>query len=203
MSGLFKKVVRWFSNPPTETNVEEQRGKRFINALKEWAGKSRATIVFDSTVDEFTDGGLFNKVMGKPNVALVGFTTDGDVFGAFYSVAVTEKEKDHYDSTIFAFSFESHGRCETPQRFAVKEEVKMEANVFFFKNNTNWGFVWFGVDGAGNFTLGNERSRSWCQNMSRGFDGLADTTLTGQNNTKVYTPPFHHCARLVAIGLSN
>ena len=63
-----------------------------ISALKEWTGKTKATILFDSTVDEFTDDGLFNKVRSKQNVALVGFTTDGDVCGVFYSVAVTEQK---------------------------------------------------------------------------------------------------------------
>ena len=76
MTSLVKKVVGWFSNPPTETNAENQRGKRSINALKEWTGKTTATVIFDSTVDEFTHNGIFNKVKGKPNVALVGFTTD-------------------------------------------------------------------------------------------------------------------------------
>ena len=47
-----------------------------VNALKGWTGMARATVIFDSTVDEFTHNGIFNKVKGKPNVALVGFTTD-------------------------------------------------------------------------------------------------------------------------------
>ena len=57
-----------------------------VNALKEWTGKSSSTIIFDSTIDEFTDQGLFERVKGKPNVAMVGTTTDGDVFGGFYTV---------------------------------------------------------------------------------------------------------------------
>ena len=61
-----------------------------VNALKEWTRKAKETIIFDSTVDEFTFDGLFNKVKGKPNIAIIGFTTDGDVLGGFYSVAVTE-----------------------------------------------------------------------------------------------------------------
>ena len=169
-----------------------------VTALKEWTGKARATIVFDSTVDEFTDGWLFNKVKSKMNIALVGFTTDGDVFGGFYRVAVTKQGKSFFDQTIFAFSFESNGRCETPQRFAVKERLKEEAYVEFYKNH--WiGFVWFGVSGGGRFTLGNERSDSGCYNMSRCFEGLEDTTLTGKNG--LHSEDEHHCARLVAVQL--
>ena len=57
-----------------------------VNALKEWTWKARATIVFDSTVDEFTGDGIFNKVRGKQCVAVVATTTDGDVFGGLYSL---------------------------------------------------------------------------------------------------------------------
>ena len=74
-------VVRWFSKTPTETNVEEPTVQLPINALKEWTGKARATVIFDSTIDEFTRDGLFDNVKAKPNIAIVGFTTDGDVFG--------------------------------------------------------------------------------------------------------------------------
>ena len=54
-------------------------------------------------------------------MALVGFTTDGYMFGGVFSVAVTERDKDFNDPNIFAFSFESHGRCTTRQRFVVRK----------------------------------------------------------------------------------
>ena len=173
--------------------------ERCVNALKEWTGKESATIVYDSVVDEFTADGLFNKVGGKPNIAVVGITTDGDVFGGFYSVAVTKQDDRFYDQNVFVFSFESHGRCMTPQRFAVKEGKKKDANVKFWENDFN-GFVVFGVYWAGNFWLGNERSDSDCNNMSRCFEGLEDITLTGMNGTWNHGP-YHHCTRLIAIQL--
>ena len=150
-----------------------------VNALKAWTGKASATIVYDSPVDKFTHDGLFDKIKGKPNIALIGFTTDGDVFGGFYRIAVTEQEKPVYDPSIFAFSFESRGRCETPQRFVVKEGLKMKANVHFWKNDSR-GFVRFGVDYVGGFRLGNERSESYCHCLSDGFADIEDSTLTGK-----------------------
>ena len=171
-----------------------------INALKEWTDKARATVIYDSKIDPFTANGLFNNVSGKPNIALVGFTTDGDVFGGFYSVAVTDRSKQFFDPNIFAFSFESHGRCETPQRFVLREGLKKQAEVSFGMSNS-W-FVWFGVNNVGNFSLGNERSDLICWNLSNGFEGIKDTTLTGQNNSN-WKGPFHHCCRLVAVHLSN
>ena len=165
-----------------------------VNALKQWTGKASATIIYDSTVDEFTDDGLFEKVKGKPDIALVGVTTDGDIFGGFYSVAVTELWKRFNDHNIFAFSFESHGRCMTPQRFLAKKGLKGEPYVAFCKKY-NLGFVYFGADSDGSFFLGNERSDSYCWDMSRVFEGCEDTTFSGENNL------IYHCTRLVAIQL--
>ena len=127
-----------------------------VNALKEWTGKTTTTFVYDSTVDPFTEDGLFNKVKRKQNVAIIGFTTDGDVFGGFYSVAVTEQWHEFLDPNIFAFSFESRGRCMTPRRFVVKESLKAWAFVNFCKNTD--GFVRFWVGCQGGFFLGNEDS---------------------------------------------
>ena len=172
-----------------------------VQALKQWTVKSSATIIYDSTVDEFTDDGLFEKVKGKENIAIIGFTTDGDVFGGFYSVVVTRQEEWIYDPNIFAFSFESHGRCMTPQRFVVKDGLKGKANLRFYKN-CSYGFVKFYVDDVdARFFLGNESSNSFCRDMSKGFEGIQDTTLTGQSGDG-WNPPYHHCTRLVAIQLS-
>ena len=171
-----------------------------VNALKEWTGKGSATIVYDSTVDEFTDDAFFNSVRGKPNIAVVGFTTDGDVFGGFYSVAVTEHDWVIFDPNVFIFSFESHGRCETPRRFDVKGWLRDEANVRVDRDNVG-GFVTFWADNesGGGFTLGNEKSSSYCVDLSLGFEGIEDTTLTGRSGS---FPNNHHCARLVTIQMT-
>ena len=171
-----------------------------IDALKQWTGKTSATIVYDNTVDESTHNGLFEKVKGKRNIALIATTADGDVFGAFYSVAVTEQQKDFDDPDIFIFSFESHGRCETPQRFVVHEESKDRANVWLEMSNDS-GFVCFTVSGYGWFWLGDERSDSFCFELSTGFEGLEDTTLTGEKGSWT-SGPYHHCTRLLAVHLS-
>ena len=171
-----------------------------INALKQWTGKTTASIVYDSRKDPFTHDGFFCKILGKPNVAIVAFTADGDAFGGFYSVVVTKQNSEDFDPNIFVFSFESHGRCKTPQRFAAKEEFKNKVNVGFSKNHIT-GFVWFGVDNVGCFTLGNEGTQSTCCCMSQAFAGLEDTTLTGKNSATWTEPPYHPCHRLVAIYL--
>ena len=171
-----------------------------VNALKEWTGKASATVVYDSTVDEFTADGLFVKIKGKSNIAIVAMTTDSDVFGGFYSVAVTDQEGMFIDRSIFAFSFESHGRCMTPQRFVANKGMKRYVQVRFAHDWID-GFVRMGVECNGTFFLGNEKSMSFCCKMSRAFEGLENTTLTGKNgNWK--KGPFHHCTRLIAVQLT-
>ena len=129
---------------------------RCASTLKQWTGKTTANVIFDSMVDEFTNECFFNKVKGRPNIAQIATTTDGDVFGGFYSVAVTEQWEDFQDPSMFIFSFESHGRCRTPQRFVVKEKWKSRACMRFFKDNCNGWFVRFD-SGGGWFYLGYER----------------------------------------------
>ena len=156
---------------------------------------SKVSTVFDSTVDEFTDRGIFETVKGKQNIALIGFTKDGDVFGGFSSVAVTEQWRYFYDPTMFVFSFESHGRCETPQRFAVKEEHKHKKFVCFCCQSMGNVSVNFGGD-DGYFYLGHEKSRTRCCCLSDGFEGIKNTTLTGKKNCDRFT-----CTRVVAVHL--
>ena len=174
---------------------------RCTRQLKAWTGKTHGTVIYDSTADPFTADGLFEKVRGKPNIALVGFTTDGDVFGGFYGVAVTKQDEWFNDPTSFVFSFESHGRCATPQKFVVREGLRRHLGVYFWKND-NRGFVGFWVDGSYGFFLGNESSRSYCYRTSQGLEGLEDTTLTGKNSPNHFNGPYHHCTRLVAVQLS-
>ena len=174
--------------------------ERGLDALKAWTGKIGMSILYDSAVDGMSVRSMFKKVSDKQDIALIATTTDGDVFGGFYNVAVTRKEKRFKDPDMFIFSFESHGRCTTPQRFPVKEKFKEndDALVYFYKND-DIGFVRFGVDNVGGFRLGDERSMSFCKNVSCAFEGLEDTTLTGK--TGLNTEDEHHCSRLVALQL--
>ena len=135
-----------------------------VNTLKEWTGKTHAAIIYDSTVDEFTDDGLFKKIFNRWDVAIIGFTTEGDVFGGFYTVAVTFQDQEFSDPNQFAFSFESHGRCETPKECAVREKLREDVCVFT-EDSVN-RFVSFTVDNHGDVFLGNGGSNSFCKNVS-------------------------------------
>ena len=106
-----------------------------------------------------------------------------------------KQDEPFWDPNMFIFSFQSHGRCETPKRFTVKEDKRKKKFVKFFMNDLDGWFVDFWVYGEGGFQLGNERSLTWCSSLSKSFEGIEDNTLTG-NNYKNFT-----CTRIVAIYL--
>ena len=194
MTGFVRAVLRWVSNQPTETNGEGATGRPLTDALKGWTGKGCATVVYDSTADEFTDEGLFQSVKGKPDIAVVATTTDGDVFGGFYTVAVTGQDEWFMDPDMFIFTFEAHGRCATPRKFAVKRKWRDTNSVKFFKDFSAGWYVEF-CGGGGWFFLGSEKSNTKTIDLARCFVGIEHTTLTGTNRER-FT-----CCRLVAVQL--
>ena len=60
---------------------------------------------------------MFNKVKGEPNIAIISTKTEGEVLCGFFSVAVSEQDCFFNGPSMFAVSFESHGRCATPRLF--------------------------------------------------------------------------------------
>ena len=170
--------------------------QRCVDALKQWTGKATVSLVYDSKVDPFTGAGLFNKVKGKGNIAIIATTTDGDVFGGFYNVVVTEQDKFIDDPNLFIFSYESHGQSTTPHKFVVKKEKKGCAVVKFQKNHPGGVFAALYVAHDSGFLLGNDQSEVCFAFEPSGFECTGNTTPTGKN-FGVLLP----CCRLVAIQL--
>ena len=119
------------------------------------------------------------------------------MFGGLYSVAVTAQDRNFNDPNIFVFSFESHGRCKTPQRFALRECIKHCSAVGFNANNPHR--IVYCCQGWLN--LGNRESSLFCGNLSQYLEGIQDTTLTGEN-ASYHHGPFYHNTRLIAIQLT-
>ena len=94
---------------------------------------------------------MYRKAGGKPNVAIVAFTVDSDVFGWYFSVVVTEQGKWLDDPNMF-ISFESHVRRMTPQRFVVKKELKEKTYVSFQKTTAMGLSCWGCMAGSSSGT---------------------------------------------------
>ena len=82
--------LRWSAAPFSGRDLATMA--RCTDALKQWTRSETAAIVYDPRAEPFTRDRLFEKVQNKPNVAVVAFTTDGDVFGGFYRVAVDAQD---------------------------------------------------------------------------------------------------------------
>ena len=173
-----------------------------LATLARWTGTTTATTLFDSDVDEFTDGGCFCCVRGRPRVALVVFTADGDAFGVFFARAVAAQSEVTKDPGVFVFSLESHGRCATPQRFGVRREFRRSVWVLFYEGDRWTGrFAEVGLSGYGCLYVGNERSATSCGGLSRIVEGIEDTTLAGSSGGGA-DPHAFRCVRLIAVHLA-
>ena len=164
----------------------------YLTNLSSWGKDPNILTIYDSDVDEFTDAETFQRIFNRRNIAVVGFTADGDVFGGFYHTVVTKRKRQFFDANVFIFSFESHGRCETPQRFLPKDTN--QACVVFYVNDSDLCFVNFCVWGFGGVELGNERSRVCCSHLSDAFEGIEDRTLNGKESYRYF-----ECSRLIIL----
>ena len=162
-------------------------------SLTQWTGKPEATVVFDSLVDALAVDTFAQAVTGTPDVALVAVTTDGDVLGAFFSGALTGPDVACPDASVFVFSFESHGRCMTPQRFVLKPSAVEHASVRLLP--APGVGVEFLFSERASLLLSDDQTPSTTSSLSEAFDGLEDETLVGANAT-----PFR-CSRLIGMHL--
>ena len=93
-------------------------------------------------------------------------------------------KKRQQNPNTFNFSFESHRRCKTPQRFDVNEDGNGECNVTLFKNNSFGLFVVFS-GGYGLSSTGDEKKETWSSWLSADFKNVSDTTVPGKNSEKL------------------
>ena len=101
------------------------------------------------------------------------------MFGGFFSVAVEQQGELFFDPKMFVLLIESHGRCETPQQFALKKSERVGSCEAL--QERQWGFINF--DGsAGCFDFRNGKSNRYCIDLSRGFEDIEETAVTVKKN---------------------
>ena len=197
MASLFRSLLKRFSKRVSAKRAVEPSATPNVDALKQWTGKANVTILYDSTVDEFTKQGLFDKVVEKPNIAIVPFTDEGDVFGVYSNVGARSEEVPFEDPDMFIFSFQSHWIWGTPKRFLATEEGRQDLFVLFLPDNSNGVFVQFASHRRNDLLplalLGHEKSRTRC-------DGVwySEQHLRGYLHAE---EDRFSCARVVAVQL--
>ena len=168
MAGLFGSLLKWVSKRAAARRAVEPATPN-VDAFKQWTGKANVNILFDSTVDEFTKQGLFDKVVEKPNIAVVVFTDNDDVFGVYSAVAARTEEVPFEDPDMFVFLFQSRWRRGTMKRFLATEEGRQDYFVLFLPDNSNGAFVRFASHHENHFLplvlLGDEKSRTRCDGL--------------------------------------
>lgn len=167
------------SDPVIVTNLSNG-----FTTLRQWTGKNRATIVFDTDKDGW-DHGQFIDALKQPSNAVIGITEDGDVFGAFVSVAINETDQELPDEGQFVFSLFSHGRCKVPRRWGLRKDRKWPGKEVKIYDPTDSAFIGFGSDG--HFWFGNGPNESDVFYPSRSFEGIGDNVLTGEDGWAHFT----------------
>ena len=92
-----------------------------VKALKQWTWLPEVTLIYDVKTDPSTTDALIDKSLMLTEHRHQWVQERPGLVGAFCCVTGMKNERFN-DTTIFAFSFESHGRCMKLQRFMVGEE---------------------------------------------------------------------------------
>ena len=192
--GMSPSVSRFHSDGDEDIVINDA-----IPQLKQWIQKEQCETAYDSMVDPFTKEAFYLKTLNKPNIMIIGVTTDDDIFGGYLSIPVDCCDTNFQDRLHFLFSLESHGRCPTPRFFQRREEY-LGRNAVRFCQSHPYGFLSFGsgLSEKSYIFLGNRQSNSYCNNLSKEYEDLEDTTLTGKTGTN----QFHSCRRVVVIQFS-
>ena len=180
-------LKRFFIEMKPPTNHSTMNNRPLTQTLRTWTNKTSVRIIFDSDFDEFSVWSFQRHFLKRKNLVTVGATNENDVFGAFLSVEAPRSERRIDDPNLFLFSFESHARCQTPQRFPLKEEWKTKSGYWLMDHERD-GFFHVGAGRNGFIWFGNDRSESWCRDLSVVFEGLDDLALCAIND---YHSSFH------------
>ncbi|KAL7712080.1 TLDc domain-containing protein [Entamoeba marina] len=97
----FKKDIKQFKLTCTSLNLKgtgvqlklsnelnEMNIFKHLNILEKWSKKSKATLIFDSKVDNYSN--LFPTIKSKKNLMFLIQTNNDNVFGTYHSIEITQ-----------------------------------------------------------------------------------------------------------------
>ncbi|KAL7720408.1 TLDc domain-containing protein [Entamoeba marina] len=154
---------------PNDTKI--QQDKEIVelipsfNKLKEWSGKQKCSIIFDSKIDG--DGGnnvLMNKVMNKQNLYFISFDNQNNVFGGYVDTIINKTGDWITDPNAFVFSLIRNGKMKN-----IKYEIKNSQYAFYSLSNDNQLYGIGGGHDIGIWKIGD--SNSYCNPHSYEYNG--------------------------------
>ncbi|KAL7720684.1 TLDc domain-containing protein [Entamoeba marina] len=98
-----------------------------MSKLKEWCGKQKHNIIFDSLIDgDGSDNVLMNKVTNKSHLYFISFDTNNNVFGGYFRKSINVVDSYIEDRKSFVFSLLRNG---------VMKNLK-----YLMHNDRSWSF---------------------------------------------------------------
>ena len=179
VSSRFKRVKVESTNETFSFggNLEPDHGG-LCQRLKEWTGKARSSVVYDSTVDEFTADRLFNKVGASKMWHSSGSQRTATCLGG--SSVLLWNNKASCSSSRTCLSFRSIARAvRDSAAVRLEEEADEEGARRILEEQQQWAVFWFyGCEGW--FYLGDDKSDTFGSQVSHCFVRTEDITLTGE-----------------------
>ena len=165
-----------------------------IKQLEEWTGLKCTDIVFDSNVDNWSEGtSVFNeRIIGKKQLVFLIEDEDEEKFGYYLNTEVIEKYDDwiETDNKSFEFNLESNGRLEHPMKFEIKD---LKVGGYGLYEKSSWFLIALGDIGL---YKENNKNESLCGQNEDKFDyhGI-ENALCG----KIYYPDKFTPKRILVI----
>ena len=162
--------------PNNYTHVIQQ-GLTYLGNLLDM---KTALKIFDSEDDGFTVETFFTRIANKPNVVVVAYTDNENIFGGYFSEPLKMMDETYYIPDMMAVSFQVRGRA-SPGAFSVLNDRRGHACVTVRSTGPE-GFIRFDVSGYGGFCIGGPESHNHCFSLSKAFEGMSDATLTANES---------------------
>ena len=152
--------------------------------LAAWAEKTQCTLLYDTRRQGWHKAQIVAALAGRSSVALVNVTRGGDVFGCYVGAPVLP-DVPVEDPAHFIFSLDANGRCQTPQMWRRNTAHAEWAEAFFLSSDrSNWIYR---SGSRGSFVVAVPGSDfSACYSISKGYNGIVDTTLTGTTSPATF-----------------
>ncbi|KAL7715596.1 TLDc domain-containing protein [Entamoeba marina] len=141
-----------------------------IDKLKEWSGKQKCSVIFDTKIDGYDGGVLKNKVINKKNLYFIHFNNKNNVFGGYVDNIIDKTRSWIKDSNAFLFSLIRNGEMKN-----IKYNIKRSKEQYAFYLDVSDYLYMFGSYTHSDIAIWrNNSSKSYCSPYSCGYNGEND-----------------------------